>query len=197
VVCLFVAFAATLGASNLLLNEVSHRGENWVEIYNPSYAPVDLEGYRIANSMSRDRLDGRVPGYGYLVVTASERQFRHAFPEATVDVHEVSDGDLGSGLNPERDMLILVDPSGAVVDLVNWGNPDPSWPNFTSLLWFPGVLTQDLYLARMPNGKDSDQPTDFTGMFEPTPGDRNPAPMGLSTASWGKIKALFSGNSDK
>jgi len=196
--CFITAFlAVNLGASGLLINEISVRGENWVEIYNTGSTPVDLEGYRLMNSVSQDPLGGTVPAHGYLIVAASVKRFRHLFPEVEVEIYQVPDREIGSGLNSDREMLALVDPEGHIVDLVNWGNPDPLWPNFCSFLWVPGVMTQEPYLARMPNGKDTDRPTDFTGVFEPTPGEKNPAPMGLSTASWGKIKALFSGNPRK
>jgi hypothetical protein len=189
-----LTLAANLGASDLIINEVSHRGENWVEIHNPTQAPVDLDGYGLMNSMSQDQLQGTVPAQGYLLIVASAKGFYRKFPSASAEIFEVQDGEIGSGLSKEREMLGLVNPRGVLVDLMNWGNPDPAWPNFTSKLWFPGILSQEPYLARMPDGKDGDRPTDFTGVFEPTPGEKNPAPMGLSTASWGKIKALFSGN---
>ncbi len=182
---------ATLLVSHPVINEVSWGDLQWVEIYNPGPDPVVLDQWAIGNAYDWDPLYGTIPPGGYLLVVPDEAQFRQYFPELEVPMVEMPDGTIGSGLRA-NDLLILVDAQGVPVDLVNWGTPDPNWPNYRVDLWEPGVTNQREVIGRLPNGQDTDSPLDWRPLRVATPGTENRLAAGLTPSSWGKIKALFS-----
>ncbi len=177
--------------STPVINEVSWGNLQWVEIYNPHDAPIHLDGWTLKNSRGSDPLYGTIPPRGYAVIVTSQYEFEQIYPNTGATIIEVPDGVIGSGLT-SNDLLLLVNPHGDVVDFVNWGDPDPTWPNYLPQVWSPGIQTHQTVIGRIPNGYDSDQPFDWRGIRVPTPGSENLLTTGLTPASWGKIKAIFS-----
>lgn len=179
-----------LWSEHLVINEVSLGDNRWIEIYNPTAQVIDLSGWKIVNRNGSDELGSVIYPGGYIIV-AENSNFPGGFPGHP---YHIPDGEIGNGLSSTADMLALVDPQGEVIDLVNWGTPSSSWSNYNSSLWNPGITySPGAYLARVPNGIDRDTPRDFKNVYIPTPGQANPLTTGLDTSSWGKIKALFSG----
>ena len=176
-----------LGA--VIINEVNLFGHQWVELKNASSAPVNLEGWVIQNSRGADTLPSITIEPGGYALLSSSRGVQGAdfyFPDGTV----------GSGLAASADMLVLLRPSGELEDAVNWGEADPSWPNYRPELWPKGArIGATGVIARIPDALDRDSPSDWLAVPEATPRSENSYPMGLDTPSWGKIKALFSGKS--
>lgn len=182
-----------LQGSSLIINEFSKGNTQWVEIYNKSGRDIILDGWKLLNSTGEDAIHGMVKSHGYVVVVASKDGFSEFFPALSLgSVIEVADGSIGSGLRGDSDMLALLDPDGNLSDCLNWGTPDPGWKNFNSFIWIPGILREGDFLARFPNGQDTDSPSDFHPTSRPTPGSTNIRSSGLDATSWGKIKALFS-----
>ncbi len=174
-----------LVAGDLIINEVSVNQGGWVEIKNTGSSPVNLKGWEIMNSGGSDALpDATIQPGGYLVIAASRA--------ARADVY-LSDGSIGSGLIASGDMLALVGPDGQFADMMNWGEVNLNWKNYTPGLWGRGPsMASTGILARIPDATDRGLARDFREMPQATPGEENTYPMGLDVPSWGKIKALFS-----
>ncbi|MEO0146010.1 MAG: lamin tail domain-containing protein [candidate division WOR-3 bacterium] len=172
-------------AGDLIINEVSVNQGTWVELKNTGSSPVNLGGWQIMNSKGSDVLpDVTIQPGAYLVIAGSQAM--------KADVY-MADGSIGSGLVVSGDMLALVNPDGEVSDLMNWGEPDPSWKNYMPSLWSRGPnMSSTGILARVPDATDRGTPRDFRPMTQATPGKENVYPEGLDVPSWGKIKALFS-----
>jgi hypothetical protein len=181
-----------LWASPLLINEVSRGDVQWVEIYNPNGFDVNITGWRILNSEGEDNLEGVVKAHSYLIIISYKDWFDSRYPSFGGAYYELPDHTIGSGMRKERDLLILLDKSGKIVDFVNWGNPDPNWKNYRSELWRPGLDIEGDVIGRLPNGVDTDRPEDWRRMLLPSPGGPNQGSSGLDVSTWGKIKALFS-----
>lgn len=198
IVALFLVIvtnSSSFGGYPLLINEFSRGTIQWVEIYNPSSQDIVLDGWKILNSQGEDALKGSIGARGYLVIVASIEGFSELFPQLNRSLMiEMNDKTIGSGLDANADMLALLDPDGNISDLVNWGNPDMNWRHYFNQLWNPGIISHRDVIARFPNGVDTDSPTDFHGTSRPTPGSQNTETSGLDATTWGKIKALFSGN---
>lgn len=177
----------------LVINEIGFGDLCWVELYNPTGSPVNLQGWRLQTQDGEELLQGTVPPQGYLVITEDEGRFRAHYPQTTCPLWAPPDGRIGSGLNPSAGALILRASDGSVVDFVNWGTPSPSWTHYLPQMWDPGPQPRTGFLCRVPNGRDTDQPSDWRSLDHATPGARNPYPTGLGRTSWGRIKAIFSG----
>ncbi|MGC8894399.1 MAG: lamin tail domain-containing protein [candidate division WOR-3 bacterium] len=185
VMMLMIICPAMLVAGNLIINEVSVNQGGWVELKNTSSSPINLGGWQIMNSGGSDILPDVVIQPGAYMLIAGSRA-------AKADVY-LADGSLGSGLISSGDMLALVDPDGAVSDMMNWGEVNLSWKNYVPGLWGRGPnIGSTGILARIPDAVDRDLARDFREMPQATPGEENTYPMGLDVPSWGKIKALFS-----
>src|SRR5207249_8019917 len=59
----------------------------------------------------------------------------------------------------------------SVIDVVNWGPPNPNWPNyqaFQTYFWVNNAPTMPtdttMSLQRYPDGRDTDQPTDWVAL---------------------------------
>lgn len=174
----------------------------WFEIYNSGSSPVTLDRWEIWNRAGMDIIPTvTVPAKGFVVVAASSA-FLQNYPNFQGIVVYMQDGTIGNGLqdgysdpNHFGDLLVIKDASGQVVDALNWGNVDSSWPNYALAPWNPGavVVPANHGLGRRPDGNDSNQPGDFVSLNPATPGASNPLQTGpLPPTTWGKIKALYS-----
>lgn len=80
-------------------------GKEWVELYNPQSKPRCVDGWTLATVHGKNsalRLEGTIAPNGLLVFT---------FPETSID-----NGDPDDPFN-DGDAIVLLDPSGAIVDI--------------------------------------------------------------------------------
>ena len=91
----------------------------WVELFNPTDAPVELAGWRVADNGASDLLTGgSIPAGGYLVIAASADAIGKA-----VNAVIVTDGCIGNGLANAGDAVSLIDPFDRLVDAVDYAGP--------------------------------------------------------------------------
>ena len=196
-VILGILIAGFLHAGSIVINEVSLGNLKWVELYNTTSQSINLNGWKIRNSSGEDDLNGIIRPHSYFLIVSYLSDFYAVYPDVSCPKYEPADHTIGSGLRRSADMLQLIDSDGNVVDQINWGTPDPSWPNYTVSLWYPGILLNSDILARIPNGRDRNASTDWRVPSHATPGNPNPVMSGLDSSSWGKIKALFGASGGK
>lgn len=159
---------------HLLISEVfydvdgvhgSESANEWLEIYNGTGVAVDLTGWSISDAASSDTLpDGVVISDGeYLLITnATSTSDFWSIPSGTTVVSLGSP--LGNGLGNSGDVVLLKDPSEAMVDAVSWGSNidafDPAAPD----------VVEGHSLARADLSTDSDTASDWVDRETPTPG---------------------------
>jgi len=182
---LIFSIISAFHGDNLVINEV-YIGDRieWVELYNNSSSPINLEGYIIANSMGEDTISGIIEPYSFFLISSSS-----IFPQSLTFVPQ--DRRIGSGLKRDADAALLFDNKGNLLDFVNWGIASPSWKFYRKDFWnsLPGGYKD---YARIPNGVDSDSPGDWTFGDISTPMRRNEIITGLDPSSWDRIRSLFS-----
>ncbi len=128
--------APAAGPATLRLSEIMADPEEsgrdsayeWVELFNAGSDPVDLKGWKLADSKSDDVLPAAVvPPRGFVVVAGRSATF-----PAEVLVARVTDGELGSGLNNGGETVRLFAPTGEEVDAISFGSDttlfDPAPP---------------------------------------------------------------------
>lgn len=170
-------------------------GENeWVEIYNQTDVPLDLSGWEICDNSSCDTVPAGtplIPAMGFGVITNHAGVFSATgtapwyLPAGVVEIPLGST--IGNGLANTADMLQLKRPDGVVIDQMNWGTATSTWTNYTSDLWVPGVLpaAEGNLLARVPNGYDTDQESDWKEIIPPAVDLIYPDETGSYTWYWG------------
>lgn len=151
--------------NGLVINEVFEsqtKALDYFELYNTSAVAINLSTYTIYNHDNitptlLSRLDDTniAPG-----------QFRAIGP---TQLHQTTIA--GSGLARGADFLALVNssPTDQVIDVVNYGTPDISWPNYDrfSPYFFPPGTQPNLpedgpkSLQRWPDGVDTNSGSDF------------------------------------
>ncbi len=153
----------------------SEPANEWVELYNPSADPINIANWTIEDNNSSDVLAISslvIPAYGYAVITGNSSTWGYWIIPSGAKKIVLADGTIGDGLANNADMLVLRNASGIIVDQMNWGIPDVSWPNYNDNLWNPGVqslshLTTGYMLSRSPNGYDTDSVSDFIHLYVP------------------------------
>lgn len=135
----------------------------WVEIFNQTKTPIDISGWSICDSSSCDVVPASnpIPAMGYGVITASSTTWGYWYVPNDVVKIVLPDGKIGNGLANSGDALFLKRPDGVVIDEMNWQSNTAVWN-----LGVPGVAEGDL-LARVPNGYDTDQPSDWKELVPP------------------------------
>jgi hypothetical protein len=150
-----VAAAPLARSPGLVISEVyAPRGstpdQQWFELHNINPAvSYPLNGLILGTSTISVTLEttrtlgqnlGGLPGAtSFVLVAFNADGVRASFPGligATVPLLEVPA--LG-GLNPEADALTLYTRDGLIIDQVNWGTPQPDWPNYNRAMWNPGL----------------------------------------------------------
>jgi hypothetical protein len=137
----------------------------WVEIFNPTNARVDLDGWRIADNAASDALSGGIPAMSYVVIIASPDAIGDAFRTNTIPVADaiaIADGRIGNGLANSGDTVTLLDPAGRVVDRVDFSGPPLPRPE------------RDRSIARIESG--------WILNLTPTPGRAGATPLLASLA---------------
>lgn len=174
--------------SEILYNPNGPDDAEFVEIYNPGTAAVDLSGYSLSDAVDvadfedlREFPDGTVLAAGeVLVVATTATGFEAEFgrmPDfeilgSTAAVADLIDnphwGDPGAYLQlaNDGDEIILRDGAGAAVDVVTYGKG--SWP---AVVGCPLILLPHYSYERYPPNQDSDNCLiDFREWAFPNPG---------------------------
>jgi hypothetical protein len=102
---------------SILINEVAWGGtvadssDEWIELHNPGPGPVDLHGWRLTDEGDLHvALQGSIAPYGFVLLERTNDQ-------AVADV--AADQIYTGGLNNDGESLLLLDPSGTVIDSAN------------------------------------------------------------------------------
>lgn len=139
----------------------------WIELYNPTAAPVALDGWSIVDtSGSVDTIpDGTtVPAGGYIVLAASSTLSNFwTIPAGAVLVN--MGGSLGNALGNTGDSLILRNVALATVDALSWGS------DVTVFATPAPDVAEGHSLARSPVGADTDVAADWVDREVPTLGE--------------------------
>lgn len=161
--------------------EGNNGSNEWVEIYNQTDIPLDINGWHICDNNSCDTLASTspimIPAKGFAVVTATSTTWKYwDMPSDVVKIELGSE--IGNGLGNNGDKLVLKRPDGAVIDEMNWQN--------NTEVWNPGVVgvPEGHMLGRKPNGYDTNQASDFIDMAVPVVLLINPDQSGLLTWYW-------------
>ena len=96
----------------------------WVELYNAGTEPVDVGGWLLGDATGADAVPAPaiIPAMGFLVVRGPSTG---AGGTAAI---AVADGEIGSGLANDGDIVRLLNPDGEVVDTVAYGADASSLP---------------------------------------------------------------------
>jgi uncharacterized repeat protein (TIGR01451 family) len=200
-------------------DDSSSQGTEWIEIYNPNSFTVQLSDYKIGDAAQRGgSSEGmfKFPSFslasGKTVVVAKDKSKLTADP-GVAKVFNLSElTSYGSwatgttiGLDNQRDQILLLDGSDTIVDIVDYttqGNPNPTYPGLTPIVFPPEGVPEsnDVSQERCPPNRDTDNAeVDFlehspTTGSQPTPGAPCPATTGvdleiLKTASASELLA--------
>jgi len=161
-------------ATPLVISEVQTgaAGNNnleFIELYNATTAPLDLEGYALVYRLATSADD--LPIYAWSASTAVPAHGHYLLVRAGQEIGLVPDAEFDQPLNTTGGGLALLDPGGNVVDSVGWGNapelftegsPAPVPENDTSIERLPG--------GEEGNSNDSgDNSADFAVNTTPAP----------------------------
>ena len=179
-------------SGHLLVSEVLYNptgddaGKEWVELFNPTDQPIDLTGWTLGDALNIGEYgSGRyyfpagtvIPPRGLLTVAqlAQMAGFRPNFefitnpalddPSVPNMVKVANWNGFGFALGNEGDRVLLLDPAGAAVDVILYGNA--TYPGVTP---HPGVVAGHS-LERRPPERDTDTcSADLADNPLPTPG---------------------------
>ena len=186
-------------AANIVINEVYYnvaddkRGPaapparyQWIELYNAGDDTVNIKDWQLCRSTVCHSIHPNASiGAGEYALLSHDSAVWARFWEIDRSTTRIN---LGGApwheLGEARDMLALKNPDGQIVDAMNWGIPDPTWPNYTDMLWDEGIETAPTgaSLERREAGLDTDSPGDWVVNLTPSPGDSQ---IGLvATASY-------------
>ena len=197
IILLAIVHFGTIGHAadpgNILINEVMYHPTSadstneWIELYNPTDTPIDLNGWTIADHTETDKIipdpsrgtDTTLPPDGYAVLTDLDTTIDDTFtiPDTALRL-SVDDKTLGNGLGNQHDSLSLYDESGTLIDAMEWGTDYDDIPGTPAPLVPAGHS-----LARIPGQDTDDTATDFTDTPTPTPGAPN-APTDTTNGSY-------------
>ncbi len=193
VVLLFASFllppfsrrSAAESPDHLLISEVLYDAPQsgtdtqyeFLELHNPTGAPVNLAGWRVGDNAESDFVPAYVLAPGEtLVVAATASGFFANYPGFSGPLVTL-EGSIGDGLNNAADRLILLDPAGNAVDALSYGSdvsafspPCPDVPAGSSL-------------ERVSVAQDTDAAADWRAQPAPSPGAIPAAPAPTATAS--------------
>ena len=168
--------AAPIFTNHLVINEVmfdppntnacgSENDAEWVEIYNPTGSPVNLDTWSVGDGNFTDNLPNvSLPAGGFAVVSdCTQASFTSiwALPEGTIYI-ELSSA-IGNGLNNGGEHMRLFNSVTLVDDMSYGSNTNAFSPSV------PAPVA-DHSVERDPDGVDTDTVADFVDRTTPTPG---------------------------
>ena len=118
--------------AEVVLNEIHYNNDlntvcnEFVELHNPEASDVDLSGWQLTGAVEFIFPSGSIlPASGYVVVGEDPVALNSEFGITAV-------GPYAGRLNSEGESLELVDASGALVDVVDYGVGFP-WPTLATV----------------------------------------------------------------
>ncbi|MBU1102156.1 lamin tail domain-containing protein [Patescibacteria group bacterium] len=149
--------------------------DEWIELYNPTDEDINVKDWTIIDNYATSTINANItiPALSFAVVSKNASTWAPGtgYWELPDNVIKIILGEkIGNGLANTADMLVLKDKNGNIVDQMNWGAPSPSWDNYNSNLWNPGVADapEGHMLARVPSGFDTDQVSDWQDLALPS-----------------------------
>lgn len=182
--------------SEVLFNPASsdEGGREWIEIYNPTHAPISLNGYKIGDaeapgrsykeSMYQFPASAVLPARSAIVVAGradlyfnrwgSRPTYELAdYDPAVPELQPYSAWSTGTlSLGNANDQVLLLGPTDAIVDAVVWVDPSLATSvTVSGVIPFTGTLAADHTLQRWPADKDTNNcSVDFRDQALPSPG---------------------------
>ncbi|HEY77475.1 MAG TPA: lamin tail domain-containing protein, partial [Thermoflexia bacterium] len=140
--------------SEVMAGATGNNNYEFIELYNATEEPFDLEGYRLTYRLSPDAEEVLI--YAWDEPSAIPPHGHFLLVRAGIDVGAVPDGEFDQPLNTRFGGLTLWDPAGGVADRIGWGDkpelaegePAPALENDKSLERRPG--------GEAGNGQDTD-----------------------------------------
>ncbi len=164
--------------THMVVNEVfydvdsghgSDTNNEWVELYNPTAAPIDISGWDICDNTSCDMiplLTTPIPAYGFAVVTNASSTFALHWTDIPASAVKIALGvSLGNGLADGGDRVILRDGADVVVDQVSYGTDTVALNPSVGITGLDGKS-----IARVVKGWDTDAASDWIFNATPNPG---------------------------
>ncbi len=164
--------------THMVVNEVfydvdsghgSDANNEWVELYNPTAAPIDISGWDICDNTSCDMiplLTTPIPAYGFAVVTNASSTFALHWTDTPASAVKIALGvSLGNGLADGGDRVILRDGADVVVDQVSYGTDTVALNPSVGITGLDGKS-----IARVVKGWDTDAASDWIFNATPNPG---------------------------
>jgi hypothetical protein len=143
----------------------------WVELLNHTGQTIDLTGWRISDNHETDPLPTLTLPPGGFAVVAARTDFYTNFPNFSGNIVFMADGSIGNGLSNTGDRVILLDPTGKIIDALSYGDDN-------TIMSPPCQdVPEGHSLERRPAGLDTNQASDFVDNATPSPG------YGLSSAT--------------
>ncbi len=122
-----IALPVTVRPLHVKVNEINYNParntqlSEFIELYNPTAAAVDLSNWRLAKGLDYIFPSGAsIPAGGYLVIAGNPVTIQALYGVTAL-------GPWTGGLSSDGDNIELQDGSGSVVDKVSYGNTAP-WP---------------------------------------------------------------------
>ena len=161
----------TANIGDVLINEVQYdplqpgadASFEWLELYNCTNEPVNLEGWRISDNYDSDPIPSlTLPSYGFAVIAATQ-DFQTNFTGLNCTIRFIKDGKIGNGLSNDGDRLILEDSASTIIDALSYGDNDA--------IMLPQCkdVAAGHSLERQSAGLDTDKAGDFVDNPNPTP----------------------------
>jgi hypothetical protein len=157
--------------AQVVINEILYDADSdvpdpeaeWVEIYNAGDAPIDLAGWSLRDGTSTRTLPQLVVAARGFAIVAATDAFHAAYPGVTAPI-VILGGRIGNGLGNDGDALALVDPAGAIVDAVSWGDDVSAFAPAVEDVPAGHSIERELV------GVDSNSARDFIDNERPSPG---------------------------
>jgi hypothetical protein len=163
-------------ANHLVINEVMFNPPNsnacgaendaeWVEIYNPTSDPVNLDTWAIGDSNFTDDLPNvSLPAGGFAIISdCAQSSFTTIWPIPVGTVYIDLAGPIGNALNNGGEHMRLLN-GATLIDAMSYGsNTDAFSPAVTAPV-------ANHSLERDPDGMDTNIAADFVDRTTPTPG---------------------------
>ena len=168
--------AASVFTNHLVINEVmfdpptpnacgSELDAEWVEIYNPTSSPVNLDTWSVGDGNSTDDLPNvSLPAGGFAIVSdCAQSSFTSIWTLPGGSIYIDLSGSIGNGLNNGGEHMRLFNGATLIDDMSYGSNTDAFSPSVT-----PPVA--DHSMERDPDGVDTNTAADFVDRTVPTPG---------------------------
>jgi hypothetical protein len=136
----------------------------WVELFNHTSRTVDLTDWKISDNHETDSISSLTLPPGGFAVAAARTDFYTNFPSFSGTIIFMTDGSIGNGLSNTGDRIILLDPTGKIIDALSYGDDNA--------IMSPPCrdVPEGHSLERQPAGLDTNQAGNFVDNATPSPG---------------------------